>query len=176
MSRNPFEIQPWDNHDHYPPKQPYKAPSKVDQKPATIYTLFPNIDRWSFGYSDLLEALHTQASQTNAPSYPPYNITKYNDGMWEIEMAVAGFDKESLDIFVEDRVLTIKSIFPESEEEPKKFGEVVHKGIAKRAFKTTFLLAEHVKVKNAKLEDGLLTVSLLTDLPEEKKPKQIEIS
>lgn len=171
MSRNPFEIQPWDKHDPtYPPHQPYKAPSKVDQKPTTIYSLFPNIDRWGIGYDSVFNTLKELAQHKT--SFPPYNLVKDGD-KYEITMALAGYKREYLDIFVKDRVLTVKTV---EDMERDDIRDVIHQGIAQRNFTTTFALAEYVEVKSAKLEDGLLTIKLELELPEEKKPKQIEIS
>ena len=87
-------------------------------------------------------------------------------------MALAGYRREQLDIFVKDQVLTIKTIDDLETDDDR---EVIHQGIAQRNFTTTFALAEHVEVKSAKLADGLLTIKLQLELPEEKKPKQIEI-
>jgi len=171
MSRNPFEIQPWGKDGiHNPPPQPYKAPHKVDQKPATIYTLFPNIDRWGIGYDSVFSTL-TELAQ-HKPSFPPYNLVKDGD-KYEITMALAGYRREHLDIFVKDRVLTIKTV---EDMERDDIRDVIHQGIAQRNFTTTFALADHVEVKSAKLADGLLTIKLELELPEEKKPKQIEIN
>jgi molecular chaperone IbpA len=170
MSRNPFEIQTWDgHHDHYPPKQPYNKAKVPDQKPATIYTLFPNIDRWGIGYDSVFETLKELAQ--HKASFPPYNLVKDGD-KYEITMALAGYRREHLDIFVKDRVLTIKTL---EDMERDDIRDVIHQGIAQRNFTTTFALADHVEVKSAKLADGLLTIKLELELPEEKKPKQIEI-
>jgi molecular chaperone IbpA len=169
MSRNPFEIQPWGKNDHYPNQHPYKAPTKVEQKPVTIYSLFPNIDRWGIGYDSVFNTL-TELAQ-HKPSFPPYNLVKDGD-KYEITMALAGYRREHLDIFVKDRVLTIKTV---EDMERDDIRDVIHQGIAQRNFTTTFAIAEHVEVKSAKLEDGLLTIKLELELPEEKKPKQIEI-
>jgi len=175
MSRNPFEIQPWGKDDHYPNHQPYKAPAKVDQKPVTIYTLFPNIDRWGIGYDSVFSTL-TELSQ-HKPSFPPYNLTKSGDS-YIITMALAGFKKEEVEVFVKDRVLTVRSDIEDRNDIPEEgqYGQVIHHGIAQRNFTTTFAIAEYIEVKSAKLEDGLLTIMLELELPEEKKPKQIEIS
>lgn len=168
MSRNPFEIQPWENpHDQYPPAKP--RAKVVDQKPATIYTLFPNIDRWGIGYDSVFETLKELAQ--HKPSFPPYNLVKDGD-RYEITMALAGYRREHLDLFVKDRVLTVKTV---EDMERDDIRDVIHQGIAQRNFTTTFALAEHVEVKSAKLQDGLLTIKLELELPEEKKPKQIEI-
>lgn len=140
----------------------------------TLESLFPKIDRWSIGFDSIFNNL-LETSREKTPTYPPYDITKYKDGTWEVTMAVAGFNKETLDVYVEDNTLVVKSIWSENDVEPESAGEVIHKGIAKRSFKTNFALAEHVEVRNAKLDDGILVISLKTNLPEEKKPKYIEI-
>jgi molecular chaperone IbpA len=157
----------WPPHsDHYPSKKPIKAPT-----PATIYSLFPNIDRWALGFDPVFATLKELAAQ-KSPSFPPYNITKDGD-KYEIVMALAGYRREYLDISVKDRVLTVKTT---EDMEKDDIREVVHQGIAQRNFTTTFALADYVEVQSAKLEDGLLTIKLELELPEEKKPKQIDIS
>lgn len=170
MSRNPF-TNDWDRYPVTPPSHPYekKTPAKVDQKPVTIYSLFPNIDRWGIGYDSVFETLK-QLSQ-HKPSFPPYNLVKDGD-RYEITMALAGYRREHLDIFIEDRVLTVKTV---EDMEKDDVRDVIHQGIAQRNFTSTFALAEHVEVKSAKLEDGLLTIKLELELPESKKPRAIEI-
>lgn len=157
------------------PKEPDWKQKPPVPKPVTIADLFPRLDRWGIGWSPILDHLKEISEEKN--SYPPYDLIQYKDKSWEIKMAVAGFDRESLEIFVEDRTLTIKSIYPENEsdKEARPFGEVVHKGLASRAFTTKFALGTYVEVKNAYLEDGILTVQLITNIPEEKKPKVIDI-
>jgi molecular chaperone IbpA len=83
-----------------------------------------------------------------------------------------GFRKEDIEITVKDKVLTVSSDVQEPDE---TFGEVIHHGIAQRNFKTNFALGEYVEVDAAKLEDGILTINLVTNIPEEKKPKIIDI-
>lgn len=158
----------WPNesgHDHLSAHKPKKAPT-----PVTIYSLFPNIDRWALGFDPVFDTLKELAAQ-KAPSFPPYNITKDQD-KYEITMALAGYRREHLSIEVKDRVLTVKTV---EDMERDDIREVVHQGIAQRNFTSTFALADHVEVKSAKLEDGLLVIKLELELPEEKKPKQIEI-
>jgi molecular chaperone IbpA len=157
----------WNNdHDQLSRHQPKKAPT-----PVTIYSLFPNIDRWALGFDPVFDTLKELAAQ-KSPSFPPYNITKEDD-KYEITMALAGYKREQLSIEVKDRVLTVKTIEDMESDDNR---EVVHQGIAQRNFTSTFALADHVEVKEAKLEDGLLIIKLELELPEEKKPKQIEIS
>lgn len=170
MSRIP---SPWSDKDHY--KQ---APALHSQKvpvptPATIYSLFPNIDRWALGFDPVFDTLKQLAEQKNS-SYPPYNITKFGEGKFMVQLALAGFRKEDIAIKVQDRVMTVSSEFVEPEAE-EVYGEVIHHGIAQRNFTQTFALAEYVEVAEAKMEDGILTINLVTNLPEEKKPKVINI-
>lgn len=154
--------------DHYQTRKPSKPAVPT---PVTIYSLFPNIDRWALGFDPVFETLKQLAAQKN-PSFPPYNITKDED-KYEITMALAGYRREHLSIEVKERVLTVKTV---EDMERDDIREVVHQGIAQRNFTSTFALADHVEVKSAKLEDGLLTIKLELELPEEKKPKQIDIS
>lgn len=155
----------------------YRIPSKDlkphtgrDFNPATIDALFPKLDQWAIGYRNIFEQLQS-LSQAKAATYPPCNITKDGD-KYEIVMAVAGFKREYLDISVKDSVLTVAS---NVDMEKGDIREVIHQGIAQRNFTHTFALADHVVVKEAKLQDGLLVIKLELELPEEKKPKNIEI-
>ena len=164
-------LEPFYSGTHKQPYAPHDAwtKSKPDQKAATIYSLFPNIDRWGIGYDSVFQTLTQLAAAKN--TFPPYNLVKDGDS-YEITMALAGYRREQLDIFVKDRVLTIKTIDDMETDDDR---EVIHQGIAQRNFTTIFAIAEHVEVKSAKLADGLLTIKLQLELPEEKKPKQIEI-
>ena len=107
-----------------------------------------------------------------APGYPPYNIERTAENDYRITVAVAGFGENDLSIEAKENTLTIKGA-KQAKEEPK--GEVLHQGIAARAFERVFQLADHVVVKNAALENGLLHVDLVREVPEAKKPRQIPI-
>ena len=112
------------------------------------------------------------ANQTHQ-NYPPYNIMKTGDYTYNIEIALAGFSKNDIDVSYEDGVITVKSI-----QEAKQDGDqsgVLHKGISKRMFTKSFSIADDVEVKGAELKDGLLTISLERIIPESKKPRTIEI-
>jgi molecular chaperone IbpA len=111
-----------------------------------------------------------QASD-NAQGYPPYNIERRDENNYRITLAVAGFAEKELNIEVRDRVLTIEG---KREEETKT--SFLHQGIAGRSFQRHFQLAEHVEVKGAKLENGLLHVDLERIVPEERKPRRIAIN
>lgn len=105
-------------------------------------------------------------------TYPPYNLVKENDVNWTIEIAIAGFKREEIDITYENCKLIVSGSI--TEDHSKK--EYLHRGIAKRNFSHKFILAETVVVKNAQIEDGTLVIKLENIIPEEKKPRKIEIS
>jgi molecular chaperone IbpA len=107
-----------------------------------------------------------------APGYPPYNIERTGENDYRITVAVAGFGENELSLEVKENTLTIKS---EKQVKQEKNGEVLYQGIAARAFERIFQLADHVQVKAAALENGLLHVDLVREIPEAKKPRQIPI-
>ena len=107
-----------------------------------------------------------------APGYPPYNIERTGENDYRVSVAVAGFGEGDLSIEAKENTLTIKGA-KQAKEEQK--GEVLYQGIAARAFERVFQLADHVVVKSAKLENGLLHVDLVREIPEAKKPRQIPI-
>ena len=109
-------------------------------------------------------------------NYPPYNIMKTGDYTYNIEIALAGYNKKDINVNLEDGVLSIESKKDEKKEtKVDSEGEILHKGIAKRYFKKSFTIAEDVEVKGAELKDGLLKVSLERIVPEHKKPRTISI-
>jgi molecular chaperone IbpA len=108
-----------------------------------------------------------------APGYPPYNIERTGENDYRVTVAVAGFGQDELSIEVKENTLTIKGARQAKEEEQN--GEVLYQGIAARAFERVFQLADHVQVKAAGLENGLLHVDLVREIPEAKKPRQIPI-
>ena len=107
-------------------------------------------------------------------SYPPYNIAKLSEDEYEITMAVAGFKLSELNATVEKNTLTVSGASTEKEEDRGK--AYLHRGIATRSFERKFSLADHVKVVDASLTDGLLTLKLVREIPEESKPKKITIN
>lgn len=109
-----------------------------------------------------------------AVSYPPYNIIKCNDDEYEITIAVAGFKQDELNITVQENQLTISGAQMQATE-PDSL-EYLHKGIAARSFNRSFNLADHVKVVDANLADGMLTLALKREVPEASKPRQITIN
>ena len=116
---------------------------------------------------DQLENIHKHAKDT----YPPHNVVKEEDMKFVLELAVAGFKQEHIDIEVKDHVLTIKGDRPQRREQDK----YVHKGISARNWKKSFRLSEYTEVNGADLQDGILTVDLEVVLPKEKQPRKISI-
>ena len=135
-------------------------------------TVFSSLHPFTIGYDDVFKHFETLLEHQQ-PNYPPYNIVKTGDYTHCVEVALAGYSKAEVEVIVEDKTLTIKSSDLPGKDKPKD--NVLHKGIAKRAFKRVFTLAEDVIVNDAVLKDGLLRVELERVVPEEKKPKVIKI-
>ena len=130
---------------------------------APFYRNFVGIDRL-FNDLDRFTAEH-------AVGYPPVNIIRSTEDQYLIELAVAGFSQDDIDIQVKDSVLTITAAKKQADDR-----EYVHKGIGTRAFTRTFRLADYMIVQGAALRDGLLSISLERQVPEEAKPKRIAIA
>jgi len=109
------------------------------------------------------------------PSYPPYNIVKSGKNTYDIEVALAGFNKKDINVNVEDGLLTIESVKDEAEKEVEDNDGTLYRGISKRMFKRSFTIANDVNVTGAELKDGLLRVSMEKIIPEEKKLKTIQV-
>ncbi len=105
--------------------------------------------------------------------YPPYNIRKVNDIQYVIELAIAGFSKDDIEVELTDGLLAIRS--KDRKEEEEDSDSFVHKGIARRSFSRTYTLSDDVIVKGADLKDGMLIINLERVIPDEKKPRLIQI-
>jgi len=131
----------------------------------------------TIGFDNIFDNLDYLRTVPNN-NYPPYNIRKIDDENWSIDVALAGFSKE--DITVEHKPdtnsLTIQSNISKDEKEVNDNDGILYQGISKRQFKRSFSIADDVIVNGAKLENGLLSVELQKIIPEEKKPKIIEIN
>ena len=128
---------------------------------------FPQIESRLIGFDRVFDAV--QRVNTSEANFPPYNIKKLDDENYEITLALAGFKKSELSVVVEDGSLVVKG------EQEKSEDEFLHKGIAERNFTRSWALADEVKVSGSKLEDGVLTISLVHEIPEDKKPVEIKI-
>lgn len=132
---------------------------------------FTPLFRSSIGFDRMLHALEAASRVETIDNWPPYDIAKLDENDYRITMAVAGFSQDDLTITQEQNMLMVSG---------KKAGEdggrYLHRGIAGREFQRRFELADHVKVVGASLADGLLTVDLRREIPEEMKPRRIEIA
>ena len=128
--------------------------------------------RSTVGFDRLFSMLDNTAGLDAAPGYPPYNIERTGDNDYRISVAVAGFGENELSIEAKENTLTIKG---EKQVKQDTAAEVLYQGIAGRAFERVFQLADYVQVKGASLENGLLHVDLVREIPEAKKPRQIAI-
>jgi len=130
--------------------------------------------RSTIGFDRLFNMIDEASGHEQAPAYPPYNIERTGENSYRISVAVAGFSDADLSIETKEHGLTIRgSKEVRKEGEPSK--EMLHQGIAARAFERRFQLAEHVTVTGASLENGLLHVDLVREIPEAAKPRQIPI-
>ena len=136
-------------------------------------SVFHNINRYAIGFDHLMDHLVSLHSNNNLTTneYPPYDIIKEGESNYKIELAVAGFKKDELSIQLKDNTLTIKG---ESNSKNSN-GDYLHKNIARRSFSKGFSLADNIEIGSASFEDGVLSVSLTQNIPEEQRPKEIKI-
>ena len=141
-------------------------------------SIFNQLRPLSVGFDDVFDHFESMFdnsfSTLNVSNYPPYNIVKTSDNKFDVEVALAGFNKKDINVSVENGMLTIESKEDEKSKDDKD-GEVLHKGISKRYFKRSFTIADDVEVNGAELKDGLLRVSMEKIVPESKKLKTITI-
>ncbi len=133
----------------------------------------PSFHRATIGFDRMFEQMERQfANSPNGQGYPPYNIAQINDEEYMISLAVAGFGMDNLNITKDGDTLKVEGTAPKGDEDVN----YLHKGIGGRNFRREFTLAEHVDVKNAQLELGMLNIHLVRELPEALKPKKIKIN
>ncbi len=138
---------------------------------------FSPLYRSAVGFDRLVSLLDSAARTDTAPGWPPYNIERIATGTdgdgdaYRIEIAVAGFRPDQLNIEVKENVLTVTGK-KDAEDGSRTF---LHRGLAERSFERRFQLADHIRVTEAELANGLLTLNLVVEIPEAKKPKQIAI-
>ena len=143
----------------------------VTSKTLSLFDNFNQLTPYAVGFDRQFNRLNDYvAHQQTSTGFPPYNIRKEGDLNHVIEMALAGFSKDDIEVEVAQGVLTIRSMKENTDDEA-----TVHRGISYRKFDRKFTLADDIVVNNAKLENGLLTISLEQIIPEEKKPKLIKI-
>lgn len=136
----------------------------------TIFDFSP-LFRSSIGFDRVFDLLENASRLETFDNWPPYDIAKAGDDKYRIVMAVAGFSQDELTISHEANLLVVKGAKSDENDE----GQYLHRGIARRSFERRFELADYVKVTGAALQNGLLTIDLMRELPEEMKPRRIEI-
>ena len=125
---------------------------------------------WAIGFDSLWDRFHTIESANSVSNYPPYNIVKHDAEHWSIELAVAGFGKQNIELELAEGTLKISGKI-----EGDQASNYIHKGIATRPFERRFALEDHIEVKDASMVNGLLKIWLERIIPEHKKPKKIEV-
>ena len=131
---------------------------------------------FSVGFDSIFEEFDRMLESTERynSNYPPYNIRKLSDNDYKIEVALAGYSKDDIELELKDSTLTVRNKIKEKVINEDGNG-VIHKGISTRQFERSFTISEDIKVKNAELKNGLLTIDLERIIPDEKKPRLIDI-
>ena len=140
-------------------------------------SIFNNLRPLTVGFDDMFDHFEHMMDDSffgrSVANFPPYNIVKTGDNTYDVELALAGFNKKDIEIEYKENVLTVKS--KKQEETKDEDGNIIHRGISKRMFSKSFTIANDVEVKGAELKDGLLKVSMERIIPEHKKAKLIDI-
>ncbi|MCO5065046.1 MAG: Hsp20 family protein [Rhizobiaceae bacterium] len=134
---------------------------------------FSPLYRSTVGFDRLFNMLDTLATPEGGQTYPPYNIERTGENSYRISMAVAGFSEDEISIEAHRNVLTVKG--ERATETSGEGSEILYRGIASRSFERRFQLADHVEVNGAALKNGLLHIDLQRNIPEELKPRKIDI-
>ncbi len=139
----------------------------------TLSTLdLPALHRHAIGFDRVFNELNRTFANSRTDNYPPHNVVKLDDTHYVIEVAVAGFAENEIDVELKENVLTVRGEQTKSETEI----EYLHKGISARNFTRTFTLADNMEVRGATVKNGILAVALEQIVPEEQKPKKIQIT
>ena len=131
---------------------------------------------FSVGFDSIFDEFDRMLESTErySTNYPPYNIKRVNDTDYRIEVALAGYSKDDIEVELKDSALTVRNKSKEKTVDEKGNG-VIHKGISTRQFERAFTISEDIKIKDAELKNGLLTIDLERIIPDEKKSRLIEI-
>jgi molecular chaperone IbpA len=134
---------------------------------------FSPFRRSTVGFDRLFDMLENSSTGQAQENYPPFDLIKLGDNDYRIELAVAGFKPDEIDITAQQNVLIVSG--RKNEEDEQKGSDYIYRGIATRSFERRFALADHIQVKGADMKDGLLAVELVREIPESMKPKKINI-
>jgi len=141
-------------------------------------SIFNSLRPFSIGFDDMFDQFENMLGNgalTMQSNYPPYNIRKTSKDNYAIEVALAGFSKDDVEVEFEDNLLTVRTKQINKSDGNDSDGEIIHKGISQRQFARSFTIADDVKVGEAQLKDGLLIISCERIIPEHKKKKLIKI-
>ena len=156
-----------------------KEGTKMTNKHLSIFNQLRPVTVGFDNVFDHFERMFDEDSFFRSPTmsnFPPYNIVKTGKNTYDIELALAGFGKDDIEVQYEDNMLHVKSKQKDEKSEDKdENGDILHRGISKRWFSKSFTIADDVEVKGAELKDGLLKVSMERIIPEGKAPRTIEI-
>ena len=134
---------------------------------------FSPFRRSTVGFDRLFDMLENSTAGQTQENYPPFDLIKEGDNEYRIQLAVAGFKPEEVDITAQQNVLIVSG--RKSDETEEKGSDFIYRGIANRSFERRFALADHIQVKGADLKDGLLSIDLVREIPEALKPRKINI-
>ncbi len=148
----------------------------MTSKDLSIFNSFDRLRPFSVGFDDMFDQFESLLGNGGMvqSNYPPYNIRKVGKDKYAIELALAGFNKDDVEVEFEDKLLTVRTKKVNKTVE-KDGDEIIHKGISQRSFSRSFTIADDVKVSGAELKDGLLTINCEKIVPEQKKKKLIQI-
>lgn len=130
--------------------------------------------RSTVGFDRLFDMLENSSFGNGGENYPPFDLIKTGENDYRIELAVAGFKSDEIDITAQQNVLIVAGSKKEEQDEAKG-GEYIYRGIANRSFERRFALADHIQVKGADLKDGMLQIELVREIPEAMKPRKISV-
>ena len=140
-------------------------------------SIFNNLRPITVGFDDMFDHFEHMMDDSffgrSVGNFPPYNIVKTGENTYDVELALAGFSKNDIEVEYKENLLTVRS--KKQEETKDEDGNIIHRGISKRMFSKSFTIANDVEVKGAELKDGLLKVSMERIIPEHKKAKLIDI-
>jgi molecular chaperone IbpA len=135
-------------------------------------TRLDSLSRALIGFDTMFDQMERRFANQVSNNYPPFNIVKWNEDQYEIQIAITGFEKEEIRVEVEQNQLTV---YGESKEMSLGDAMYIHRGLATRDFERTFTLAEHMEVKGAETKNGMLRIQIFRNIPESAKPKIIDI-
>ena len=140
-------------------------------------SIFNSLRPFSIGFDDMFDQFESMLGNGGLVqgNYPPYNIRKAGKDKYVIELAVAGFNKDDVEVEYEDNLLTVKTKKVDKAVEKDMDGEIIHRGISQRSFSRSFTIADDIKVEGAEIKDGLLKINCEKIVPEQKKRKLIPI-